>query len=166
MRVAKRRRRQGKTDYKARLILLKSERPRIVIRKTNKYFIVQFITSDSSKDKTEVYTNSRELVKYGWPKDWKNSLKSIPAAYLTGILAGKKIQGKGLDTEPILDFGLQAEIKKSRIYAIVKGLVDSGIKINCKEETFPNQERVSGKHMKKDVEKIIDEVKEKIRRKE
>ena len=167
MRVPKKRRRQGKTDYKARIILLKAGAPRIVIRKTNKYIIVQYIISEEAKDKTKIYANSRELLKYGWPEEWKNSLKTIPAAYLIGFLAGKKIKEKSKETEktPIIDFGLQREIKGSRLYAVVKGLIDAGIKIKCKEDVFPKQERLKGNHMKKDIEKIMDKIKDKINKK-
>ena len=136
MRVAKRRKRQRKTDYKARIELLKSEAPRIAIRKTNRYIIIQYIISKEAKDKTLIYANSRELLKLGWLKEWKNSLKSIPASYLTGFLAGKKILNKekqiAEEKQPILDFGLQREIKGSRIYATVKGLIDAGVKIKRK----------------------------------
>ncbi len=163
MRVVKRRRRKGKTDYKARMSLLKSGAPRIAIRKTNKYVIVQYIVSKEAKDTTKVYVNSRELLKYGWPKELKNSLKTIPATYLTGILTGKKINDKNLNVNVILDFGLQREIKGSRIYAVVKGLIDARIKIKCKEDVFPKQERLMGKHMEKNMEKIVEEVKAKIK---
>ena len=37
MKLPRRRRLQGKTDYKARLAMLKSGKPRLVVRKTNHY---------------------------------------------------------------------------------------------------------------------------------
>ena len=42
MKTVKRRRHQRKTDYKKRIALLKSEKPRIVVRKTNKYILSQY----------------------------------------------------------------------------------------------------------------------------
>jgi len=44
-RTIKRRRRENKTDYKARKKMLESGETRIVIRKTNRYFIVQVVES-------------------------------------------------------------------------------------------------------------------------
>jgi len=165
--INKRRRREGKTDYKARLILLKSELPRIVIRKTNKYIIIQYIKSKESKDFVVVGTTSKELLKYGWPKEWKGSLKSIPAAYLTGLLVGKEILEKEgekqkKEIEAIFDIGLTRSTKGSRVYAVLKGLIDAGIRIKYKPEILPEKERIEGMHMKKDVKKIINEIKNRI----
>ena len=41
MKVSKRRRIEAKTDYAKRIKLLKSEKPRLVFRRTNKYIIAQ-----------------------------------------------------------------------------------------------------------------------------
>ena len=43
--VDKKRRKQGKTNYTKRLILLKGRSPRLVVRKTNKYLIIQILNS-------------------------------------------------------------------------------------------------------------------------
>lgn len=161
MKVQKRRRREGKTDYLNRLKLLKSGKPRIVFRKTNKYVLAQYITSKQAQDKIELGKTSKELIKYGWPKDEEGSLKSIPAAYLTGFLIGKKIIKNKLET-PIIDLGMIRAIHKSKVYGFLKGLIDSGIKINHKKEIFPSEERIKGKHMKKDFSGNFDKIKSKI----
>jgi len=70
------RRRTKKTDYKARLALLKSGFPRLVVRKTNRYVIAQIVRSKEAQDAIVCSANSKELLKYGWPF----SLKSIPAS--------------------------------------------------------------------------------------
>ena len=44
MRTMRKRRRQNRTDYKARIALLKSEKPRVVVRKTNRYILSQLIS--------------------------------------------------------------------------------------------------------------------------
>ena len=90
----KRRRRENKTDYKLRMNLLKSGKNRIVIRKTNKYFIVQVVESRESQDKVLVGVSSKDLLKNGWDKEFSGSLKSLPAGYLTGLLFAKKIEDK------------------------------------------------------------------------
>lgn len=161
MKVDKKRRRQHKTDYLKRLKLLKSNSPRIVFRKTNKYIIAQYITSKEAQDRIEIGINSKHLMNYGWPKDFEGSLKSIPAAYFVGLLIGKKIIEKKLEP-PITDFGMLRALHKTKVYAFLKGLNDSGIKIKCKEEFFPGEERIKGKHLKKDFSEIFDKIKSKI----
>jgi large subunit ribosomal protein L18 len=59
----KRRRRECKTDYKNRLNLLKSESTRIVIRRTNKYFIAQAVDSYEAQDKVVCSVSSKDLIK-------------------------------------------------------------------------------------------------------
>ncbi len=164
MKVLKRRRREGKTDYAKRLKLLKGEYPRLVFRKTNRYIIAQYVTSKEAQDKIELGINSRKLKEFGWPDEFDGSLKSIPAAYLTGLLMGREINKKRLKT-PIVDFGMIRVISKNKAYAFLKGIVDAGIKIKCDEEQFPEEGRLSGKHLKKDFSKIFKEIKSKIEKK-
>lgn len=164
MRTLKRRRREQKTDYSKRLKLLKSELPRIVFRKTNRYLIAQYIISEQTKDKIEIGIDSKKLINYGWPENFKGSLKSIPAAYLIGMLIGKEIT-KNKKESPIVDFGMLRILPKSKVYAFLKGLVDSKVKIKYKEENFPNEDRITGKHLKNDFSKIFNEIKSNIEKK-
>jgi len=159
MRTIKARRKENKTDYKLRLRLLKSEMPRIVIRRTNKYFIVQAVESTEAQDSSIGGATSKELMKYGWDKKAEGSLKSVPAGYLTGLLFAKKIK-KG---KFIIDLGMARTIPKNRLYSVVKGLVDGGLDINVNKKVFPSQERIDGIHMKKELHAMIKKVKEKIK---
>ncbi|MFA4953431.1 MAG: 50S ribosomal protein L18 [Candidatus Pacearchaeota archaeon] len=145
VKTIKRRRRENKTDYLRRLKLLKSWKPRIVFRKTNRYFIAQYVTSKEAQDKIEFGVNSRILLKYGWPKE--ASLKTIPASYFLGYYFGRRIIAENLE-EPIIDFGMTQTIHKNKLYAFIKGLIDSGLKISCKKEAFPDEERIKGEHLK------------------
>lgn len=141
MKTQKKRRKQNKTDYANRLRLLKSEKPRIVFRKTNKYIIAQYVKSSQAQDKIIFGVTSKELLKYGWSK---GSLKSIPATYLTGYLIGKEINKKKLET-PIVDLGMIRVLHKTKVFGFIKGLIDAGVKIEC-EKGFPE--------IKEDLEKI------------
>lgn len=161
MKTLKRRKKEHKTDYSKRIRLLKSGSPRIVFKKTNRYIITQYVKSKEAQDKIEIGMTSKDLLKYGWPKELAGSLKSIPASYLTGLLIGKKILRKKLDS-PIADFGMLRILHKNRAFAFLKGLKDSGIEIKCEEEFFPPEERIKGKHLKKDFSKIFEEIKSKI----
>jgi len=159
MKTEKRKRHKGKTDYKARLGLLKSTKPRIIFRKTNRYILGQYVTSKHAQDEVEIGITSKELIKFGWPGEMSGSLKSLPAAYLTGFLLGKKILDKE-GTEAILDLGLVRNVKKSRVYAFVKGVKDSGVEMPASEKVFPDESRIMGKHMKKNPD--FNKIKEKI----
>lgn len=163
IRIDKKRRRQNKTDYLKRIKLLKGKKSRVVFRKTNKYIIAQYITSKEAQDKVIITINSKDLLNHGWPESFKGSLKSIPAAYLTGYLIGKQIKNKKLEN-PIIDLGMLRTIHKTKIFGFIKGVIDSGIKIECKKENFPEEERIHGKNLKKDFSKIFSEIKLKLDR--
>lgn len=154
-----RRRRLQKTDYKKRLALLKSEKTRLVIRKSLENIRVQFIGFNAGGDKTDASAVSAELGKLGW----KNGTGNLPAAYLTGLLAGTRAKKAGI-SEAVFDLGLQTSTKGSRIYASLKGVVDAGLAIPHSEDILPSEERISGKHIqsRKGIEKEFAEVKEKI----
>lgn len=157
-----RRRRAGITDYLKRKNLLKSQKPRIVFRKTNKHIIAQYVTSKEAKDQVVLNVNSKDLLKYGWPRENAGSLKSITASYLTGFLIGKKILKDKKET-PIMDFGRITPVHKTKPFAFLKGLIDSGVEMKSKdEEAFPEQERIEGKHLKKDLSKMIEKIKSNI----
>ena len=161
MKTLKRRRKEHKTDYLKRIKLLKSSSPRVVFKKTNKYIMAQYVKSKEAQDKVEMGISSKILIKYGWPKEFEGSLKSIPASYLIGLLIGRKILEKKLE-KPVVDFGMIRVLHKNKAFAFLKGLKDSGIEIECKEEFFPNEDRIKGKHLKKDFSKIFEEIKSKI----
>lgn len=137
-----RRRREGKTDYSKRLALLKSEMPRIVVRKSLKYINAQIIEYDTIGDKTVVSATSKQLKSLGW----KFSCDNIPAAYLTGVLIAKKAAEKKIK-KAVLDIGVYESTKGSRIYAVVKGAIDAGLEVAANEEMFPSEDRISGKHI-------------------
>ena len=157
MKNLKRRRKEYKTDYKKRFELLKSSLPRIIFRKTNRYLIAQYVVSKEAQDKIIFGIDSKELLKYGWSE--KESIKSIPASYLTGYLFGKKILSKKLG-QPIVDFGMTRVLHKTKVYAFIKGLIDSGIKIECEKENFPDESRIKGEHLKNKIS--FDEIKSKM----
>ncbi|MGV8168562.1 MAG: 50S ribosomal protein L18 [Candidatus Nanoarchaeia archaeon] len=140
--VKYRRKREGKTNYKKRLELLKGKTDRLVIRKTNKQIILQIVQYSENGDKVILTTNSKELEKHGW----KHSQKNLPAAYLTGMLTAKKAKAKNI-SKAIPDLGLQTPLKGSKIFAAIKGAIDNGLEMNASEEIFPSEERIKGEHI-------------------
>lgn len=156
-RVKMRRRREGRTDYRKRLALLKSGMPRAVVRRTNTRLVIQFVEYQEDGDKVVVTVTSDMLKKYGWNR----SYKSVPAAYLAGYLAGKRALEKGIE-EAVLDIGRHHAHPGSRIFAALKGMLDAGVEIPHGEEVLPDEERIVGKHIGEDVEKMFNEVKSKL----
>lgn len=156
--VKSRRRREGKTDYRKRLNMLRSRKIRIVVRKTIKNTNVQFVEYHEEGDKIIASAISKELTtKY----QWKYSTASTPAAYLTGLLAGKRATEKGIG-ESILDIGRHPPVTGSKIFAALKGVSDAGINCPYAEEKLPNEERLHGGHLQKEMKPAIDEIKNKI----
>ena len=138
IRTIKRRRRERKTDYKARFALLKSGKPRLVVRKTNKYLIAQVVETNLAQDRVVYGVTSKQLLSQGWSELKSGSLKSLKAAYQTGYLLGQKMKGK-VD-ELILDTGMHRNIHKSRIYALLSGAVDAGLNIPHNKDVLPKIE--------------------------
>ena len=149
--IPKKRRAEGKTNYTKRRRLLEGRKPRIVVRKTNRYIIIEYIESRQAQDSTKAYSNSRDLLENGWPKEKSGSLKSLGAAYLTGLMFGNKIKSFA---PAILDTGLIRSTKGSKIYAAVKGILDSGYKLPCGEEVLPSAERINSANIKEFFDKI------------
>ena len=159
-----RRKREGKTNYKKRLKLLLSGKPRLVIRAFLKNISAQIIEYAPKGDKVIASAAGKELEAIGW----KLNKGNIPAAYLIGLLVGKKAVEKGVK-EAILDAGLKNPTKGSRVYACLKGAIDSGLKVAHSEEIFPDESRIKGEHIAKykkefsEITKSFEEIKNKIK---
>ncbi|MCI0503188.1 50S ribosomal protein L18 [Candidatus Micrarchaeota archaeon] len=117
-----RRRREGKTNFAKRLALVKSGKTRMVVRRSNKNILVQFVDFDPKGDKTLLTVSGTHLAKlYKWP-----SKRNVWTAYLAGLLAGKMAKKKGVN-EFVLDMGMYAPSKGSVIFAAQKGAADAGL---------------------------------------
>lgn len=151
------RRREGKTDYARRLKLLNSQKPRLVVRKTLKYLTASVVEYSEKGDNTIATASSKELRKM----NWKFATDNLPAAYLTGIILGKKA-AKANVKEVVLDIGLNPSTKGNRIFALAKGVLDSGIKVPISEEVFPSEERIAGKHISTEIASEFEKIKGKL----
>lgn len=142
--LAFKRRKQGKTDYHARLKLIGLDKSRMVVRITNNHIITQIIKVNPQGDETLISAHSKELEKLGW----KGSGKNTSAAYLTGFLCGKRALSEGIE-ESTLDIGLKQSLKGSKMYAALKGAVDAGLHIPHNDMVLPDDERITGEHIAK-----------------
>ncbi|WP_069807560.1 50S ribosomal protein L18 [Vulcanisaeta thermophila] len=137
-----RRRREGKTNYYKRREMIKSGRPRLVIRRTGQYIIAEVVVAKPMGDEVVAYATTKELTGFGW----KGGTKNTPAAYLLGLMIGYKALLKGVK-EAIADIGLHRPVKGARVFAVVKGAVDAGLNVPHGEDILPDEDRLVGKHI-------------------
>jgi large subunit ribosomal protein L18 len=156
--IKPKRHRDGRTDYRRRLRLLKSRKTRIVIRKSLKNIRVQFVEYGMGGDKILASAISNELVKN---YNWKYSISTTPAAYLTGLLAGAKAKGKGVE-DGILDIGRYRPTSGNKLFAVLKGVIDAGIECPHEKEMIPTEDRIAGKHLNKEIAPLVNEIKNQI----
>jgi large subunit ribosomal protein L18 len=140
--VQYRRKREGRTDYKKRLEMLKSRKARLVIRLSNKRVLAQVVQYTEEGDNVIASADSNDIKEFGW----KYSGKNLPAAYLTAYLCAKRSIAGG-NKEAVLDIGLHPSIKGSKIYSALKGAVDAGLDVPKNDVIIPDQKRISGENI-------------------
>lgn len=165
--VPKRRRRQGKTDYGARRVMVRNDKNkynakkhRLVVRFTNTKCICQIVYATIIGDRTVAQATSPELVNYGIPCGYKN----YSAAYATGLLVARRLlksnnmdgdfKGKEeidgdeyhveeeeeAESRPfkcILDVGIRNTSVGVRLWGALKGAADGGLHVPHKIRNFP-----------------------------
>jgi large subunit ribosomal protein L18 len=137
-----RRRREDRTDYHQRLRLLKSGKPRLVARVSNRHVRAQLITPGPDGDETHAAASSEDLADYGWEAPTGN----LPSAYLTGYLAGSRAVDAGL-TEAVLDIGLNTATPGNKVFAVQEGAIDAGLSIPHSESVLADWSRNRGEHI-------------------
>ena len=137
-----RRRRTGRTHYGKREKLISSGAARFVVRPSNKHLAAQVVRAKPDGDLIIASAHSSELREFGW----KAPCGNLPAAYLTGLLAGKRAKANGT-SDAILDIGLHSRDAGSRLFAAAKGAIDAGMTIPHDEAVMPKKERIQGQHV-------------------
>ncbi|MFB6228242.1 MAG: 50S ribosomal protein L18 [Halobacteriales archaeon] len=140
--VPMRRRREGRTNYHQRLRLLKSGEARLVARTSNKHVRAQLVTMGENGDETEANAHSQDLAEFGWEAPTGN----LPAAYLTGYLAGARGVAAGVETA-VLDIGLNTATPGAKVFAVQEGAIDAGLESPHNESVFADWERTRGEHI-------------------
>ncbi len=151
------RRRKGRTNYAARLALLKSSTTRLVVRKSNSSVSAQFVNFNSVGDATVAQANSRDLKRFGF-----EGKCNTPSGYLVGYLVGKRALQKGV-AQFVLDIGLHSATKGNVLFAIAKGAIDAGLTSRVGEDKLPSQKRIEGKHLAPEVSAAFASALEKIK---
>jgi len=160
-----RRRREGKTDYRARKRLVtqdknkyNSPKYRFVVRFSNKDIVTQITYARMAGDFVLASAYSHELPRYGMPI----GLTNYGAAYATGLLLARRLLTKlkiadkyvgntevtGADYNveeladgphpfhALLDVGLRRTTTGSKVFAALKGACDGGLDIPHSERRF------------------------------
>jgi large subunit ribosomal protein L5e len=164
--VQRRRRRESKTDYKARVKMVRQDRNkyntrkyRLIVRITNRRVLMQVAYATIAGDIVVSQATSSELGNYGIPVGHKN----YGACYATGLLMARRTLNKfGLedaikgkeeidggdfhvedednDQRPfkcILDVGIRRTCIGSRVWGALKGAVDGGLHVPHSTKNFP-----------------------------
>lgn len=134
-----RRKREGKTDYRQRLKLLRSNKPRLVVRISLNHISAQVIQAKPSGDVSLASAHSKQLGKLGW----RNGTSNLPAAYLVGLLCGFRAVKSGIK-ESTLDLGMRHPTRGGKVFAVLKGAIDGGLQVPHDKGVLPSEERMSG----------------------
>ncbi len=132
--------RNNKTNYRKRKAVLISRRNFVTIKVSNQNIHCQLIQPAIKGDLVLTHAGSKELGKYGW----KGSLNNLSACFLVGLILGKKMGSKKIDSA-ILYTGKNSFT--SKVAACLKGISAAGINIPLSEESLPTDDRVSGSHL-------------------
>ncbi|MGQ9788307.1 MAG: 50S ribosomal protein L18 [Candidatus Hadarchaeaceae archaeon] len=139
LKVQFRRKREGRTDYKYRLKLLRAKKPRLVVRVSLRHISVQVVNFSPTGDLVLVSAHTKQLKNFGW----KGGTSNLPAAYLVGLLCGYRALRAGV-REAVLDIGMKHPTKGTKIFAVLKGALDAGLQVPHQEEILPSEERMRG----------------------
>lgn len=137
-----RRKREGKTDYRHRLKLLRSGRLRLVTRISLNHVAAQVMRATPAGDTTMASAHSKQLEKFGW----KCHTSNLPTAYLVGLLCGYRALEANVK-DCILDIGMHEPVPRTKVFAVLKGALDAGLNIPHEDEILPDDDRINGKHI-------------------
>ncbi len=146
-----RRKRDGFTNYRRRLKILTSNKPRLVVRKSLKNIQANIIEYNKRGDIVRVTCHSAILKRLGWNYGTGN----LPAAYLVGFMLGAKAKAANFK-DAVLDIGINRSVKGSRVYAVLAGALDAGLEVPCGENILPDKDRLLGKHIAAYAQKLKD----------
>lgn len=143
-----RRRREERTDFRHRLREVVSDKPRVVVKLSNRYIWASLVFYKETGDVIKTTLSSKVLIKKGF----LGSLKNTPSAYAFGLLCAKEFLKHS--KEGIIDLGRRHFQKGGRISAFIKGLVEGGMQVGFSEEAAPSKERLEGKHLKSKIDYV------------
>ena len=136
-----RRRREHKTSYDKRKIVLQSKLPFLSIYISNKNILLQIVQPKLKGDLTIYSVHSNELKKFGW----KGANKNISAAYLLGLLSGYNLIKLKVN-KLIFHSNVKGFKMQTRSAAVLKGVKDSGMNI-LTGDILLSDDRINAQHI-------------------
>tara|TARA_B100001971_G_C18224590_1_gene559477 strand:+ start:1163 stop:1771 length:609 start_codon:yes stop_codon:yes gene_type:complete len=136
-----RRRRERKTSYDKRKIVLQSKLPFLSIYISNKNILLQILQPKLKGDLTIYSVHSNELKKFGW----KGANKNISAAYLLGLLSGYNLIKLKVN-KLIFYSNVNGFMMQTRSAAVLKGVKDSGMNI-LTGDILLSDDRINAQHI-------------------
>lgn len=127
------------------------------MRKTRSETIVQFVTFHREGDRVVATATSRELRRF----DWRGHAGNVPAAYLTGYLAGRRAKAAGVEAA-VLDIGLHPPTRGNRVFAALRGIQEAGVEVPSGEAVLPEEARLRGEHLPKSPAPGVEDLKAKL----
>ncbi|CAA2985830.1 60S ribosomal protein L5-like [Olea europaea var. sylvestris] len=169
--VKYKRRREGKTDYRARIRMINQDKNkyntpkyRFVVRFSNQDIVAQIISASIAGDMVLAAAYAHELPRYGL----EVGLKNYAAAYCTGLLLARRVlktlemdeeyegnveaTGEDFSVEPaesrrpfraLLDVGLVRTTTGNRVFGALKGALDGGLDIPHSDKRFAGYNKES-----------------------
>lgn len=119
----KKRRRLALTDYSKRIAMLKSDLPRMVVRRSNRGILAQVVVFQPEGDRVLTSVSSKMLGKFDW-----QPRSNTPTAYLTGLMLAKRAKKLEIK-ELVLDIGLSKPGRSAVAFAAAKGAADGGLPV-------------------------------------
>jgi len=132
--------------------MILSGKLRLIVRLSSKYLYIQLAEPSELGDNVLAFVCSKELGKFGW----KASSCNTSAAYLSGLLIGKRALDLGIK-EAILDIGLRRPSIGARVFAVLKGVTDAGLSVPYNEKILPSDERIASEHIASYAKKLLEE---------
>ncbi|KAJ9450587.1 60S ribosomal protein L5-2 [Diplonema papillatum] len=171
--VKYKRRREGKTDYRQRRLMINQDKNkyqtpkyRMIARITNKDVICQIASAELKGDRIHASAYAHELKEYGLTL----GLANYSAAYCTGLLLARRILTlKGLDKKypgakectgehfdlvededrrpfkAYLDIGLVRPTVGGKVFACLKGAIDGGLLVPHSDKRFAGYQKEGSK---------------------
>lgn len=122
--------------------MMKSEKPRLIVRRSIKHTVAQVMSYSPEGDKVIAQASTSDIVKDGWT----HATANIPSAYLVGLLVASRAKAANT-VEVVADLGMQSLVKGGRLYAVLKGAKDGGLVFPVDEAVFPKEDRLTGAHI-------------------
>ena len=172
LQVKFRRRREGKTNYRKRRLLVAQDKNkyntpkhRLCVRTSNRDIVAQVIVAKIQGDVVLATAYSHQLKIHGAVV----GLHNYAAAYATGLLLSRRmltklgladkyegveeVTGEDYNVEPeegkrpfkcFMDTGLARVTTGARIFGVLKGAIDGGLDVPHSEKRFPGFDRDKG----------------------